>query len=271
MERYLDAESRNREHWDELADVHFRSYDMAPLLEGGHVLDDTQVAELGNVAGKSLLHLQCHIGTDTLSWARLGAEVTGVDISPVSLERARELSRLTDLEGRFVESSVFDLPGVLDDEFDIVYTSVGVLCWLSDLDSWAGILSHYLRPGGVFYMLESHPFLNVFDDEVDGLAVKYPYFHTSKPRLWPADYPDYSDPDYLVRSGSAEWTWSLGDVVNALLGAGLRIEFLREHDRVPWKALPCLVPDPVESGWYRLPEGKDLLPLTFSIRARRPL
>ena len=271
MKRYSEAEAGNRRHWDELAEVHMGSYDMASLLGGGHVMDDMQISEMGEVRGRSMLHLQCHIGTDTLSWARLGAEVTGVDLSPVSLEKARELSRRTGLNAHFMESSVYGLPGVLDGEFDIVYTSVGVLCWLSDLDEWARIIHRYLKPGGVFYMLESHPFLNVFDDEGEGLSVRYPYFHDETPTVWPGNYPDYSDGEYMVRSGSWEWTWALSDVISALTNAGLRLEFLHEHDSVPWKALPCLVPDPVESGWFRLPEGKDLLPLTFSIRARRPL
>lgn len=266
VHRDRGAEEKNRCHWDELAEVHTRSYDLEGLLGGGHLLDDIEVAEMGDVRGKTLLHLQCHIGSDTLSWARLGALVTGVDISPGSLRKARELAERTGLSARFVESAILDLPGKLDERFDIVYTSIGVLCWLSDLEEWARIIAGHLRPGGVFYMMESHPFLNVFDDETEGLSVSYPYFHEPEPRHWPADYPDYSDPEYIVRSGSAEWTWSLGDVINALLKAGLRLEFLHEFDEMPWKGLPCMVPAS-RPGWYRLPDGKDFLPLTFSLRA----
>ncbi len=270
MKRYPDAESGNKDHWDELAEVHMRSYNTAPLAEGGHVLDPIQMAELGDVTNKSLLHLQCHIGTDTLSWARLGAEVTGVDLSPVSVRKARELAALTGLRGRFIESSIYDLPEVLDEKFDIVYTSIGVLCWLSDLSEWARIVRRFLKPDGIFYIMESHPFLNVFDDETDGLSVMYPYFHSDDPRAWPGDYPDYSDGDYLVRNGSWEWTWSIADIVCAVADAGLKLNFFHEHNSIPWKALPCMVQDPSKRGWYRLPGDRDILPLTFSLRATAP-
>jgi len=269
IDRDERSEEINLRHWEEIAEVHARSYDVEPLLAGEHVLDEIQVAEMGDVAGRTLLHLQCHIGTDTLSWARLGAVVTGVDFSPASLREAVKLATRTGLPARFVESSLYDLPGRLGETFDVVYTSVGVLCWLSDLDAWARIVAAHLKPGGTFYMMESHPFLNVFDDEADGLAVAHPYFHRREPHLWPGDHPDYADPDYLVGSGSAEWTWSMGDILDALLKAGLAPEFLHEYDEIPWKALPCMVAGE-RSGWYRLPAGMDLLPLIFTLRARRP-
>ena len=181
MDRFPEAEKGNRVHWDELAPVHEDAYNCEKLLAGGHLLDEVQVAEVGDVAGKSLLHLQCHIGTDTLSWARLGASVTGVDISPVSLEVAARLARRCGLQARFIESSVYDLPDRLRETFDIVYTSVGVLCWLSDLEEWARLIRSFLRPGGVFYILESHPFMHIFDDESEGLSVRYGYFHRKEP------------------------------------------------------------------------------------------
>lgn len=266
MKRYPEAEKGNRIHWDELAAAHERSYEYGRLVDGGHLIDEVQLLEVGDVAGKSLLHLQCHIGTDTLSWARLGASVTGVDISPVSLDVAQRLAKRCGLEARFIQSSIYDLPGKLDERFDIVYTSVGVLCWLSDLDAWARIIRDRLRPGGIFYIMEGHPFLNVFDDESDGLRVMYDYFHRSEPVNWPGDYPDYAGDGYMVKSSSWEWQWAISDVVNALLEAGLVVEFLHEHRYLPWKALPCMVE--CDDGKWRLPEGSDMLPLMFSIRAR---
>jgi len=264
------AEEANRRHWDEIAEVHARTYGLERLLSGGHQLDDIQVSEMGEVRGKTLLHLQCHIGSDTLSWARLGATVTGVDISPVSLRVAAELSARTGLPARFIESPLLDLPGRLSETFDLVYTSIGVLCWLSDLDEWARIIAAHLKPGGVFYMMESHPMLNVFDDEADGLRIRHSYFHRREPHLWPGDWPDYSDPETIVKSGSAEWTWPMADILNALLKAGLTLEFLHEFDEMPWKELPCMVPAE-RRGWFRLPDGMDLLPLTFSLRAGIPI
>jgi SAM-dependent methyltransferase len=268
MDRFPEAEKGNRAHWDELARVHEGAYRYEKLLAGGHLLDEVQVAEVGDVAGRSLLHLQCHIGTDTLSWARLGASVTGVDISPVSLEVAERLAEKCGLQARFIESSVYDLPGKLKETFDIVYTSVGVLCWLSDLKEWARLIRAFLKPGGVFYILESHPFMHVFDDESEGLVVRYGYFHRRDPDNWPGDYPDYADGDYMVQSPSWEWQWSLGDIMNALIGAGLELEFLREHRWISWKALPSMVE--CDDGKWEFPEQLDMIPLMFSIRARAP-
>lgn len=265
MKRFFKAEDANKVHWDELAPVHAESYDLKDLINGGHVMDHIQTDEVGDVSNRSLLHLQCHIGSDTLSWARLGAEVTGVDISPVSLRVAGDLAKKAGLKARFIESSIYDLQDKLDESFDIVYTSIGVICWLSDLKVWAEIIRRYLKPGGFFYLMESHPFLWVFDDESDGLTVRYPYFHKEAPNEWPADYPDYSASDYNVQSPSWEWQWSLSNILNALIESGLQIDFFHEHSVLPWKALPCMIKG--DNGFWRLPEGMDNLPLMFSLRA----
>lgn len=264
--RYPDAEAANRRHWDELAPVHVHAYVIDPLLSGRPVVDEIQIAEMGPVAEKSLLHLQCHIGTDTLSWGLLGARPTGIDISPVSLEHARELARKTGVEARFIESSLYDLPEKLEERFDIVYTSVGVLCWLSDLSAWARLIRSYLKPGGFFYIMETHPVVMAFDDEVPGIRLRYPYFHRPEPVCWAGQDPDYADPGYLVREPSYEWQWSLADVLCALLEAGFRIEFLHEHDRLHYPALPCMIQ---EGRWWRMPPETDgCLPLSFSLKAR---
>jgi len=265
MKRFLRAENGNRIHWDELATVHAESADYDELIKGGHVMDSIQTGEVGDVRNRSLLHLQCHIGTDTLSWARLGAEVTGVDLSPVSLRVAESIAKKAGINARFIESSIYDLPDKLNGTFDIVYTSIGVLCWLSDLNAWAKIIRKYLKPGGFFYIMESHPFLWVFDDESDCLTVRYQYFHDEAPFEWPAEYPDYSDADYTVKSPSWEWQWSMSDILNALIENGLEINFLHEHSVIPWKVLPCMIE--CGDGFWKLPEGMDNLPLMFSLRA----
>ncbi len=265
MSRNNKAENGNRIHWDELAAVHAKSYDYTALINGGHVMDSIQVSEIGTVKNRSMLHLQCHIGTDTLSWARLGADVTGVDISPASLNVAEKLAIEAGLKARFIESSIYDLPSKLDETFDIVYTSIGVLCWLSDLKEWAAIIRKYLKPGGKFYLMESHPFIHVFDDESEEMILRYPYFNGDGPIAWPADYPDYSDSDYIVQSPSWEWNWTMSDILNALIENDLTIEFLHEHSVIPWKALPCMIK--CEDGFWRLPERIASLPLVFSIKA----
>src|SRR5262249_20693055 len=142
-------------------------------------LDAIEQAALGDVTGKSLLHLQCHFGLDTLSWARQGARVTGVDFAEDAVREARALAGVLGLQGTFVHSDIDDLPQRLDVTFDIVFTSHGVLCWLPDLERWAHVIAHFLRPGGLFYIIEAHPFALVFDDERKDreLRPRYPYFH----------------------------------------------------------------------------------------------
>lgn len=264
MSRDYRAEEVNRRHWDEVAPVHGRAYDTGPLLAGGHLLDPVQVGELGDLTGKRLLHLQCHIGTDTLSLARLGAEVTGVDISGESLKVARELSLKSGLPARFIETPLFDLPGVLDETFDVVYTSIGVLCWISDIREWGRLIARYVEPGGFLYLMESHPFLNVFDDEAEGLQVRHAYF-SGEAVEWPADWPDYADTDYICKHPTLEFQWTISDVYNALVDAGLRIQFIHEFDFLHWKALPAMVEG--SDGMWRLPEPLNRIPLLFSLRA----
>ena len=164
-----NAEKFNQDLWDEVAPVHLRSYKEVEILrKGGIALDEIELREIGEVRGKTLLHLQCHIGTDTLSWARQGATVTGVDFSAQSIACAKQLQQELGLEASFLCANVYDLPTVLHKSFDIVYTSRGVLCWLKDLDEWARIVAHFLKPGGIFYIMETHPLCNIFEEAQPG-------------------------------------------------------------------------------------------------------
>lgn len=265
MARDRRAEEINRKHWDEVAPVHGNSYELDSLLGGGHHLDPVQVNEMGDLTGKKVLHLQCHIGTDTLSLARLGAEVTGIDISGESLKVAERLSAETGLPARFIQTPLFDLPEVLNEKFDLVYTSIGVLCWVADINLWAGTVARYLKPGGVFYLMESHPFMHVFDDEIKGLRVKYPYFTGGKPMDWPGDWPDYSDENYIVKNPTREFQWTISEVLCALIDAGLHIGFLHEHDFLHWKGLESM--EKCSDGYWRLPEPLNRIPVLFSLKA----
>lgn len=173
------------------------------------------------------------------------------------------------LRARFIQSNAYDLPTVLREEFDLVYTSRGVLCWLRDLSEWARIVAHFLVPGGVFYLMESHPILNGLEERSPGsLSFVYPYFHRSAPTVWEAGGPDYADPTHRLEHPSHEWTWSLSDIVNALLGAGLRIELLNEYDRLFFRLFPSMTTD--DGRWYTLPQYADKVPLLFTLRARKP-
>lgn len=263
----------NRELWDRWTEIHERSefYDLEGFRKGGVRLADHEIAEVGPVAGKSLLHLQCHFGMDSLSWARLGASVTGVDFSPKAIALARSLAADLALDARFVESDLYRLPDVLDETFDVVYTSNGVLGWLPDIRAWARVVARFVRPGGRFYILEAHPVVMVFDDEVVSpgeLRLRYPYWEHAAPIAVDA-VGSYADRTADV-GGRKEYGWdhSLGEVVTALIDAGLRIQALREYPFLNWKTEFLTQAD---DGTWRLPPGTaGELPLMFSILATKP-
>ncbi len=265
MNRY---ENGNKILWDELTDVHIKSYGVDKFKQGKSTLDEIQLREVGDVKGKTLLHLQCHFGLDTLSWAREGAVVTGVDFVEKAIAYANKLKDETGLNARFICSNIYDLEKHLNEQFDIVYTSQGVLCWLRDLNKWAQIIAKFLKPGGIFYLMESHPVMHIFDDTIKGpLKITQPYFHNDDPIIWDDHHPDYSDQSHLVENPSYEWQWSLSDIINSLINAGLRIEFLNEYNKEFCYALPDMVRR--EDGWWYLPGYEKNLPLMFTIRAKK--
>ena len=265
----------NREHWDESTDIHSRGnvYGIEDFKAGRCQLHRIEVEELGDVSGKRLLHLQCHFGLGTLSWARRGAIVTGVDFSPKAIALARSLAAQTGIEARFVESNIYGLTEALSGRFDVVFTSYGVLCWLPDLPRWAEIVAHYLEPGGVFYIAEAHPFCRVFPsagDITDGsteLRPMFPYFHDPEGTRWEAS-PDYADETARHTVAEHNWQHSMGDIVNALVTAGLRIDFLHEFSHCTWKVVAFA--ERRQDGTWRLPARFPTLPLMFSLRATRP-
>lgn len=258
----------NQQLWDDITGIHVQSqfYDVTGFKKGRCSLQAVEVAEVGDVTGKSLLHLQCHFGQDTLSWARRGANVMGIDFSQKGIGQAKLLAEELNIPAAFLCCNLFDLPEHLDSTFDIVYTSVGVLLWLDDLGRWAQIISHFLKPGGIFYIHEFHPTLWMFDDEGDikQPTLRYPYFKSNEPMYLESEG-DYADPDATINSSSYEWSHGLGEIVTALINAGLQIEFLHEFNSCCIQALPCLTQG--EDGLWRydgLPGG---LPLAFSIKA----
>lgn len=267
-----DSMDLNRVRWDELVPIHARSssYGVDRLKAGGITLNDLELGELGDVAGKSLLHLQCHFGLDTLSWARLGATATGIDYSIEGIKLARSLAEETGIDARFLHSNIYDLPDVLDETFDIVFTSYGVLIWLPDITDWARIVARYLKPGGTFYIAEGHPFIWVFESTEDksGIEITYPYFSGDEPLV--LDEPGtYADEDADVQNTvTHEWNHPIGEIVTALIDAGLQIQFLHEHQTIPWK--PFAMVEEAGGGNYKLPDGFPSLPLLFSLKATRP-
>jgi len=265
----------NEELWNAWTAVHAAGdfYDLEGFKAGGIRIRPYEIELLGDVTGKSLLHLQCHFGIDTLSWARLGARVTGADLSPDAIELARVLAdELGFPEARFVCSNLYDLPEALDGSFDIVYTSRGVLGWLPDIRAWARVVAHFLAPGGTFFITEAHPVMNVFENEgvaPGELRLTYPYWEHREPLTF-AVKGSYADPDADVGDLTEHsWDHGLGEIVTALVDAGLRIDKLIEHPFLEWK-VDFLVEEEAGDRWV-LPEGTPgELPLMFSLLASKP-
>lgn len=249
----------NKRGWDELAKTHYQTYDIDKLLSGAPLLNQVIRDEVGDVKGKSLVHLLCHIGTDTLSWALLGAQVTGIDISSQSLKYARQIAEKMDIDAQFIESDVMEVMGKVQQKFDIVFSSTGVLCWLPDIQIYADTARNLLKEDGFFYIFDGHPFRNLLIDETGSVSsdrIQGNYFRKT---VWEYDQMgDYTDPDLLVPMRSYEWDWTLGEVVTAFCDAGMRIEFLHEF------------PQYFYSGYtpYDVVDNKiERYPCTFSMKA----
>ena len=263
-----DYYETNKKRWNELVEIHADSeeYDIEGFIAGKNSLKPVEMKILGDVTGKSLLHLQCHFGEDTISWSRLGAKATGVDFSDTAIELAKELAKRAGTDTEFVCSNVYDLRKNLEGEFDIVYTSIGVLCWLQDMGEWARIIEHFLKPGGVFLLYESHPFMWVLDDEAEELKFKYSYWHSTEPLSWDQDGSYANQEAKVENKKSFEWQHTVSDVVNSLIRAGLVIEEIGEYKDLWWQYVPNAVKQ--EDGSYRIPD--DPLPQMWSVKARKP-
>jgi SAM-dependent methyltransferase len=270
-----EALRKNRELWDAWTKIHVDSafYDVPSFRNGVRPirLRDYEREEMGTVEGRTLLHLQCHFGLDTLSWARLGATVTGIDFSEEAIGAARALAAELGIAATFIASDLYRLPEVLDEQFDIVYTSRGVLGWLPDIAEWGRVAAQFVRPGGLLYVTEIHPVANVFESEgvaPGELRLAYPYWSHPDPLRFDVKG-SYADPDARTE-GLVEYGWnhSLGEIVTALVDAGLELAFLHEFDFVSWPVDFLVQGD--DDRW-RLPKGSlGSLPLFFSLRATKP-
>ncbi len=271
-----DYRQLNRDMWDERAPAHAASpdYQVERFVDDPEHLSDVVRFDrrlLGDVSGLRGVHLQCHIGTDTLSLARLGATMSGLDFSGASLEQARALAARCQTDIDFQEADVYAAVEVFGRErFDFVYTGVGALCWLPDVGRWAEVVAGLLRPGGRLLIRDSHPMLYSLDDARDDglLVVHHPYFQYAEPLIWDEDE-TYVQTEVVFRhTRAAEWTHGLGEIVTALLDADLVLTGLTEHDSVPWRALPQMVSE--GGGEWQLPDHRERLPLTFTVQARKP-
>lgn len=260
----------NRQHWDERVPINAASsfYDLDGFRAGAEDIDRFQLDELGDVTGLDLVHLQCHIGLDTLSWARRGARVAGVDFSAPATETATGLAVELGLgqRARFVAADVYDAADALGmNSFDVVYTGNGALMWLPDIERWARTAADLLRPGGRLYLAEFHPLTGVLDDERGTTAALDYFARGARTYDSPGSYADWEAE--TTHNTATEWHHTLGDVISAVAGAGLRIEFVHEHDTIPFQRYAALVAD---GDRLRYPDGSARLPLMYSLAASAP-
>jgi len=257
-----DAFNRNRETWNARTMFHYESdfYDKSAFAKAKNSLNQYEQQALGDVAGKRLLHLQCHFGQDSLSWAHKGAIVTGVDISDTAIKLAGKLSGELNIPATFVCCNVLDTSKYVTDKFDIVFTSYGTIGWLPDLQPWAQMIASKLNPGGIFYMVEFHPIAWMYDYTVEPPVMKYHY--AQKEAIHEQYSGSYAAPDASIISNEYGWNHSLSDVVQSLINAGLKIDKLAEHDASPYDIFPGMIK---KDDMYVLKD--QLYPTIFEVQA----
>lgn len=257
---YIDI---NRALWNERTVHHLKSdfYDMEGFLPGKSSLKEIELSLLGDIKGKTLLHLQCHFGQDTLSLARMGAKVTGVDLSDKAIDTANELAAQLQQDARFIRSDIYELPNLHHEQYDIVFTSYGTIGWLPDIKRWAGVVSTFLKPGGQFVFAEFHPAVWMFDN--DFTHVQYSYFNSEA--IVENEEGTYADKSAPIALTSVGWNHGLAEVVQALINEGLTIEVLNEYDYSPWHFTGKTVKAGEDKYYIQGMEGK--LPLVYALRA----
>lgn len=257
----------NKESWNEFTPAHVDSdfYDVASFKKGASSLNNIELDGLGDVSGKSLLHLQCHFGMDTLSLARLGADVTGVDLSDVSVKVANGLATELNIPARFIASNVYDIDQHLEKQYDIIYTAYGAINWLDDLDRWAALIHKFLKPNGVFYMVEFHPYIYTLDHQ--DMKIKTSYFKTD-PMESMADE-SYTDGSKTEKKNLryVEWNHSLSEVIGSLQKAGLQLEAFNEF---PYSVYNCFDNmEEIEKGQWVFEQYGDKIPYMYALKMRR--
>ncbi|WP_297084906.1 bifunctional 2-polyprenyl-6-hydroxyphenol methylase/3-demethylubiquinol 3-O-methyltransferase UbiG [uncultured Demequina sp.] len=273
--RWEDARAVNLANWESRVPLHLEAYGLDRLRADPDALSSVVAADLealsrflpDGVRGLDLCHLQCHIGTDTVSLARAGARVTGVDFSPSALEAAQALASELGIRGVWVECDVLDARAAVTGDFDVVYTSIGTITWLHDLDRWAAQVAALLRPGGLFYIRDGHPALYGLDEDAEGLVTRYRYFADGRAQRW-VETSTYVGGGTVASPDTLEYPHPLSEVVNAVIGAGLTVLRLDEGDTLPWRFSNAMVE--VADGEWAFPEPmRDRIPTTFTLIARR--
>lgn len=259
----IDYLAKNKESWNKRTLLHVDSefYDNEAFIAGKSSLNSIELDLFGDVSGKKILHLQCHFGQDSISLSRLGADVTGIDLSDQAIKTAQELAEKTGQSTKFVCSDVYDLPNHLDEKFDIVFTSYGTIGWLPDINKWANVVQHFLKPGGQFVIAEFHPVVWMFDD--DFTKVQYNYFNDEP--IIETEAGTYATPDADVKLENVTWNHGMAEVMMSLINAGLSIEEVHEFNYSPYDCVRHL--EEFEQGKFRIKHFGNNIPMVYSIRA----
>jgi 2-polyprenyl-3-methyl-5-hydroxy-6-metoxy-1,4-benzoquinol methylase len=260
-QNYLEI---NRNSWNRKTEIHLHSafYDMEGFLKGNTSLNSIELNLLGDVKGKRILHLQCHFGQDSISLSRMGAEVTGIDLSDAAIAQAREIAAKTGTNTRFICSDVYQLPEVLHEKFDLVFTSYGTIGWLPDMDKWARVITHFLKPEGSFVFAEFHPVVWMFDSAFKEVA--YNYFN-SEP-IVETESGTYAEKESDITLDYVSWNHSLGEVLSALLANGLTLEQFQEFDYSPYDCFKGTVE--IAPRKYRIQHLENKIPMVYALKAK---
>lgn len=255
----------NRQSWNNRTETHLKSdfYDLNGFLNGKTSLNDIELKLLGDINGKTILHLQCHFGQDSISLSRLGAIVTGVDFSDKAIESAKQIAKDTNTTTSFICCDIYDLPNYLDEKFDIVYTSYGTIGWLPDLDKWAKIISLFLKPNGQFIFVEFHPVVWMFADNFD--KIEYRYFNSGA--IIETEEGTYADKKANITQSYVMWNHGLSEVLNSLISNGLEINSLDEYDYSPYNCFNKTIEFAPKK--FRIEHLDNKIPMIYSITARR--
>lgn len=255
----------NKRSWNNRVDAHLKSdfYDVDGFIQGKSSLNSIELEILGDIKGKSVLHLQCHFGQDTISLSRLGGEATGVDLSDKAIQKANELADKTSEECDFVCCDIYELSKHLDKQFDIVYTSYGTIGWLPDLEKWAKIIAQFLKPGGRFIFVEFHPVVWMFDDDFKDIG--YSYFNTGA--IVETESGTYADRDANIEQNYVMWNHGIGEVLKNLVQNDLKLTFFNEYDYSPYNCFRHT--EEIEPGKFRIKHLDNKIPMVYAIEAEK--
>ena len=258
----MDYQEINRQSWNNRLEEHLKSdfYDNEAFLAGKSSLNSIELDLLGEIKNKSVLHLQCHFGQDSISLSRMGANVTGIDLSDQAIAKAQEFSETLGLNTSFINCDLYDLPNHLDQQFDIVFSSYGTIAWLPDLMKWAQLIHQFLKPGGVFVFVEFHPVIWIFDDEFQ--QIKYPY-HNHGP-IEELEFGTYANRNANISQGYVTWNHGLSEVLDNLLQAGLSLDCFKEFDYSPYDCFDHTIE--FEKGKYRIKHLSNKIPMVYALK-----